>query len=70
VADLGAFLGGKRAMDSPQGKIPWRPYYEKLEKAGRILQTVVVTEDELDTFYKDQSDIKKERHGKTKTQAI
>jgi hypothetical protein len=59
VADFGAFFGGKKAMESPQGKISWLPYYEKLEKAGRILQTVIVTEDELKKFYGDHLSGKK-----------
>ena len=36
VADLGVFLGGKVISNAPDGRIPWRPYYEKLKSANRV----------------------------------
>lgn len=36
VADLGAFLAAKSVANAPQGRIPWRPYREKLERERRI----------------------------------
>jgi hypothetical protein len=36
VADLGVFLGTKRIADAPDGKIPWRPHWDKLERAGKV----------------------------------
>jgi hypothetical protein len=36
VADLGAFLAAKSVVNAPQGRIAWRPYWEKLENERRI----------------------------------
>jgi hypothetical protein len=36
IADLGVFLGGRVIGESPDGRIPWTRYYEKLRKAKRV----------------------------------
>jgi hypothetical protein len=36
VADLGVFLAAKRLANSPDGKIAWSGYFEKLQKARRV----------------------------------
>jgi hypothetical protein len=36
VADLGVFIGGRVISNSPNGKIPWTPYYEKLKASNRV----------------------------------
>lgn len=39
VADFGVFLGTKHIADAKDGAIPWRPYYEKIRRAGRVWRT-------------------------------
>jgi hypothetical protein len=56
VADLGAFLFAKKIGSSRQGVIPWQAFYDKLEKARKILKAVEVTDCELEIFYRQQSE--------------
>jgi hypothetical protein len=44
VADLGAFLGAKKLAEARDGKIPWRPYYEKLRVARRVHRLAMIDE--------------------------
>jgi hypothetical protein len=51
VADLGVFLGGKFITGTPPGKIAWRPYYDKLERAGKLWnKPTKLTKDDLAVF--------------------
>ena len=51
VADLGAFLGTKHVSDAPDGRIPWRPYYQKLVSAGRVWTSGRITRSSLGFLY-------------------
>lgn len=54
VADFGAFFANKKQANAPNGKIAWRPYYERLAAAGKIFWPCeVLSEKSLDQFYKD-----------------
>lgn len=50
VADLGAFLAAKKLGNSPQGNIPWEPFYEKLERASLVYKLTEVTASDLAAF--------------------
>jgi hypothetical protein len=51
VADLGAFLSAKHINKSPEGKISWKVYYEKLKSAGRVYRLVLADEYSLDALH-------------------
>lgn len=51
VADLGVFLGTKQIVDAKDGVIPWRPYYEKIYKAGRVWRTPRLSKQKLNFFW-------------------
>ena len=52
VADLGAFLAAKKLGQSPDRRVPWKQFYDKLGGAGRIFKVVRVTDDELRVFHR------------------
>ena len=51
VADLGAFLSAKVVAKAPQGRIPWRPYLDKLDKGKRIFGITHSDERSLKIMY-------------------
>ena len=51
IADLGAFLAAKKLGNSPEGRVPWKQFYERIEKVNHILGVHRITEEELDKFY-------------------
>jgi len=61
VADLGAYLAAKHRANSPEGRISWRTYYDKLRSAGRVCPTVLADAVSLRKFYEMNEEIKKER---------
>ena len=44
VADLGVFLAAKHISASPEGRVSWKKYYEKLQNARRIYRMVLADE--------------------------
>lgn len=51
VADLGAFLGTKKVADAKDGVIPWRPYYDKLYRAGRVWRTPKLSKQKINFIW-------------------
>ncbi len=41
VADLGAFLAAKTITGSPEGRISWKVYFDKLKSGGRFHRTMI-----------------------------
>jgi hypothetical protein len=60
VADLGAFLAAKYISKSPEGRISWQAYFEKLKAAGRFYQTMLADEYSLGVLNKTHEELKKE----------
>ena len=60
VADLGAFLATKYISKSPEGKISWKPYYEKLKSARRVCRTVQADEYSLNALQRTYDELKQE----------
>lgn len=60
VADLGAFLISKHICNAPEGKISWKPMYEKLKNAGRIYRMVRADERSLKLLHQTHEELKKE----------
>lgn len=60
VADLGAFLAAKHIAKSPEGKISWKAYYEKLKTARRVCRTVQADEYSLNALHQTYEELKQE----------
>jgi hypothetical protein len=60
AADLGAFLAAKKICECRDGAIPWRPYYRKLEMAGRIYRLAKWDEASLNALYESLEEAAKE----------
>jgi hypothetical protein len=60
VADWGAFLAAKYISKTPNGKIAWQPYYDKLKSAGRVYGTVLADEYSVTVLYKLHEELKAE----------
>jgi len=60
VADLGAFLATKYISKSPEGKISWKAYYEKLKSARRVCRTVQADEYSLNALHQTYEESKQE----------
>jgi hypothetical protein len=60
VADLGAFLATKYISKCPEGKISWKPYYEKLKSARRVCRTVQADEYSLNALHQTYEELKQE----------
>ena len=65
VADLGAFLVTKYISESPDGRIPWRPYFEKIKSAGRFCGAVIADDHSLEVLNKTYEELKRESIGGT-----
>ena len=61
VADFGAFLTTKYISKSPDGKIPWRGYYQKLVDAARVYGLVQADEYSVKRLYETHLEIMKEQ---------
>jgi hypothetical protein len=60
VADLGAYLVTKHRANAPEGRISWKPYYERLQRAQRILPSVVADEHSVKTLHRLHEELKQE----------
>jgi hypothetical protein len=60
VADLGAFLVSRHRGNAAEGRISWRPYYDKLMRAGRIFPSVVADDYSVKALHKLHEELKKE----------
>jgi hypothetical protein len=60
TADLGAFLAAKWISKTPDGKIPWTKYYEKLNENKRIRGMVVADEYSVRTLFRTHEELKRE----------
>jgi hypothetical protein len=60
VADLGAFLATKYISQCPEGKISWKPYYEKLNSARRVCRLVRADEYSLNALHQTYEELKQE----------
>jgi hypothetical protein len=61
VADLGAFLGGKVIGKAQSGTIPWMPYYEKLNSAGRVIRPSKIDKHSLQLLYGLKGEMERQR---------
>lgn len=64
VADLGAFLAAKYVSKSPEGKISWKGYYEKLKTAGRVCRLVHADDHSLNALHQTYVELKQEAAAK------
>jgi hypothetical protein len=60
VADLGVFLAAKHISASPEGRVSWKKYYEKLQNARRIYRMVWADERSLTLLHQTHNELKKE----------
>lgn len=60
VADLGVYLATKHRSNAPEGKISWKPYYEKLRSAGRVYTTVLADAHSLELLKETHDELRKE----------
>ena len=51
VADLGAFIGTKKVANAGDGAIPWKPYYEKLYRAGRVWRMPLLSKQRINFIW-------------------
>ena len=60
VADFGVFLATKHISDSPEGRISWRTYYDKLAEARKVYRMVQADEYSLNVLHQTHDDLKRE----------
>jgi hypothetical protein len=60
VADLGAFLAAKQIAKSREGKISWKPYYERLTKGQRCYRMVLADKHSLKVLHETHEELKTE----------
>jgi hypothetical protein len=60
VADLGAFLVAKHISESPEGRISWHVYFEKLKAAGRLYRAMLADKHSLEVLNKMHEELKTE----------
>jgi len=60
VADFGAFLAAKYISQAPEGRIPWKEFFDRLMSAGRVYRTVQADERSLNLLHQTREELKKE----------
>ena len=58
VGDFGAFLAARYIGNAPEGRISWKPFYEKLKDAGRIYRFIQADERSLQVLHETHEELK------------